>query len=138
MGNVVTLKIDPDNVEPYTPDQIERLLRVISKRLVEIIEAQRTNNTQWAEAKRAFLEKYHPAVIESYRADPSAPKWVHEAAAKADCVDEEATAFAWERIVRSHNDEAHSLRQIQNSLQSLLRTTDAEINPGRSSRGRSA
>lgn len=131
MGDVVTLKIDPDAVEAYTPHQIEKLLRVISKRLVEIIEAQRTNNTQWAEAKRSFLEKYHPAVIESYRADPSAPKWVHEAAAKALCVDEEATAFAWERVVRSHNDEAHSLRQIQSTLQSLLRTTDAEINPGR-------
>lgn len=126
MGEIVTLKIDPDQVEAYTPVEIEKLLRVVSKRLVEIIEAQRGNNENWAEAKRAFLEKYHPAVIESYRSDPKAPKWVHEAAAKALTADLEATAFAYERIVRSHNDEAHSLRQIQSSLQTLAQQTRYE------------
>ena len=121
MGEIV--KIDVDSVEPYTEGQIEVLLRAIAKRLVQIIEVQRTNNEQWSAAKRAYLERHNAEVIGSYRADPSAPKWVHEAAAAAVCSDLEATAFAWERIVRSHNDEAHSLRQIQSSLQTLYRST---------------
>lgn len=135
MADTVQLAVD-GQIEPYTQGDIERLLRQIAKRLVEIIEAQRVNNTEWADAKRAFLERKHKAVIDSYRSDPDAPKWVHEAAAAADCAELEATAFAWERVVRSLNDEAHSLRQIQSSLQSLYRSTGEFVGTDRGGRQR--
>lgn len=129
------IELLPDGpAEPYSQGELEILLRRIAKRLVEIIEEQRTNNTAWAEAKRVFLEQKHAAVIGSYRDDPKAPKWVHEAAAAASCADAEATAFAWERVVRSLNDEAHSLRQVQSSLQSLYRQTGEYIGTDRGGR----
>lgn len=115
-----------DDLEPYTPYQIEVLQRKINKRLMQINREQRHNNTEWAAAKEALLRKREPAVIQSYRDDPKAPKWVHDAAAAAACVDEDATAFAWERVVRSLNDEAHNLRQIQSSLQTLYKSLAGE------------
>lgn len=120
MGETIELPIDgPD--DPYTPEQIAVLSRRIARRLIEINEAQVVNNERWVDAKRALGAKREPMVIESYRADPKAPKWVHEAAADAACVDEAATAFMWERMVRSHNDEAHSLRQIQSWMQTMYK-----------------
>lgn len=115
-----------DDLAPYTPYEIEVLQRKINKRLMQINREQRDNNTKWAEAKNTFQGLRGEAIIESYRSDPSASKWVHEADADSKYADEAGTAFAWERVVRGLNDEAHNLRQIQSSLQTLYKSVAAE------------
>lgn len=110
-----------DDMAPYTPFEIEVLQRKINKRLMQINKAQRDNNKSWSAAKAALGAKRERAIWESFEARPDAPKWVHEAFADAQAADEKVAEFYWERQVRSHNDEAHNLRQIQSSLQTLYK-----------------
>lgn len=126
MSEVVTLRTTGP-VEPLLPHEIESRLRMIARRLLEIVDEQRVANERWADAKAAHHAAYHRARIESYAAHEGDRGWTtarHESFAELASADESAAAFLAERIVRSLNDEAHSLRQVQSSLQTLYRATD--------------
>lgn len=116
---MVEIPKSADDMEPYTPYEIEVLQRKINKRLMQINREQRSNNPAWAEAKNELGQKKKRAMLAAFEAHPNAPKWQLEVIADAECVDEAATEFAWERVVRGLNDESHSLRSIQSSLQTL-------------------
>lgn len=114
-------------VEPLLPHEIESRLRMIARRLLEIVDEQRVANERWADAKAVHHRAYHRARIESYAEHEGDRGWTttrHESYAELASADEAAAAFLAERIVRSLNDEAHSLRQVQSSLQTLYRQTD--------------
>jgi hypothetical protein len=122
----VTLRTDGP-VEPLLPHEIESRLRLIARRLLAIVDEQRTANDTWADAKAAHHAAYHRARLTSYAEHEGDRAWTtarHESFAELASADESTAAFVAERIVRSLNDEAHSLRQVQSSLQTLYRATD--------------
>lgn len=110
--------VDGD-VEPWSIEEIEIRTRTIGRRLMQINREQVRNNDEWSQAKADLTGPRQKRIVEIYRAEPKLPRWMCEAQADAELTDEAAVAFAWERIVRSNNDEARNLQSLLSSMQTI-------------------